>query len=287
MPTPEHSPAPRPRPSYGLPGPVAAPPAAGPADGAPAPQAPGGGTASHDAPASGGPIPGSPALGSSAFDSSAGGAPHQGAAPSPLGTAAPAGPSGGGSHAAVGGPPRRRGLLPLILGLALLLLVAPALAIGGLIWGLTGLADGLGEETHAISGGQAQLPLDSLEAVIIYVPAEDAANLGCSATGVAPGSVQTMTRQAEVTLPDGRAYVQTLGATANTDTTLTITCTPIDPSGPPATSGYDPVYVGPIDSMSLLVPFAICFGLALMAGLIGLTLAVVGTVLLLRSRRRG
>lgn len=232
-------PARRPRPSYGLPGPT--------------PAATGNGSAAD--PGQQGPF-GAPAPGGSDPY-----APQTGPLP----------PSG--RH----GPPerRRRGLLPLIIGLVLLIVVAPAAAIIGIVWSFSSLVGDAGSGPVALGGASSQIEMSANEMLILYIPAEDADAAECTATGTSAGHVSTVPSSGAVTFSDGSEYMQTLGVATLEDTTVSIECTGTDA----------PAYLGPYSLFGMAAPLLIGPFIGVIAGLIGLVLTVVGIVLLLRSRR--
>lgn len=210
-------PAPRRRPSYGLPAPTgpAPDPADGPATlGAPSyATPPGGAPAAHD--------PYRPQTG-------------------PLPVSGRPGPA----------PRRRRGLWPLIIGLVLLLVVGPAATIGGLVWSLGSLASDASSGPIVMEGSSAEIPVDAQQMLIVYVPAQDAAAAECTAEGTGPDQVSTVASSSPITFADGSEYEQALGVASLADTTVTITCTGTDAPaylGPYSVFGMAaPLLIGPI-----------------------------------------
>lgn len=250
------TPAGRRRPSYGLPGPTSPAPGAAPYGGAPdsgpsygAPSAPAQG--SYGAPA-GGPTGYEPA----------GYGPQTG----PLPASGAPGPA----------PTRRRGLLPLIIGLVLLLLVGPAATIGGIVWSVSSLVGDASSGPQALEGSSGEVDVSANEMLIVYVPQEDAAGAECTAEGSDPGAVSVVPSSSSVTFGDGSQYEQTIGIAATQDTTVTITCTGTDA----------PAYLGPYSLFGMAAPLLIGPIIGLLAGLVGLVLTIVGIVLLVRTRRR-
>ena len=234
-------PAGRPRPSYGLPGPT--------------PSAPG----SEPAPQQGSFGPAAPG----ATDPYA---PQTGPLPA---TGAP------GGHGHAGAPRRRRGLLPLIIGLVLLVVVAPAAVIIGIVWSFSSLVGDAGSGPQALGGASSQIEMSANEMLLLYIPSEDAAAAECTATGSSAGHVSTVPSSGSVTFSDGSEYVQTMGVATLEDTTVTIDCTGTE----------DPAYLGPYSLFGMAAPLLIGPAIGVIAGLVGLVLTVVGIVLLLRSRR--
>ncbi|MGP5625636.1 hypothetical protein [Brachybacterium alimentarium] len=286
------TPAPRRRPTYGRP----APTTPGPTDGAP-------GAADGSYGAGGGAYGAAdgaygPAHGSAGGPYGAAGSPYGAAdgasgnsAPqwgSSFGSAAPGSdrsPSADGSVLASGplppqppnsAPPRkRRGLLPLLIGLALLVLIAPITAIGGLVWGFSSLGGDASDGPTVIEGSTGELEMSANQMLILYVPAEDADATTCTAEGTSANAVTTVPTSGEVTFGDGVAYSQTMGVAALEDTTVTITCEGTDA----------PAYLGPYNLLSVAAPMLIGPIIGIVAGLIGLALTIVGIILLARSRQ--
>lgn len=251
------TPAPRKRPMYGLPGP------AGPDSG---PSAGSGGAFG----ASGTATPSS---------SSPDGSPHG----SSFGAGAPSGPD---AYTPVSGPlppqppasavpHRRRGLWPLLIGLALLLIIAPAATIGGLVWSFSSLVGDTSAGPAVIEGGSGQYEVAANEMLILYVPSEDAAGAQCTAEGEASGAVSTVPTSGSVTFGDGSQYDQVLGVAVLEDTTVTVSCTGTDA----------PAYLGPYSLFKVAAPMLIGPIIGIVSGLVGLVLTVVGILLLVRSRR--
>ncbi|HJG90175.1 MAG TPA: hypothetical protein K8V81_00480 [Brachybacterium massiliense] len=279
------TPAPRKRPSYGLPGPTTPPtgPAAQPGS---APQ-PGSAAQPGSAPAQpDGSWGGSPAGGS--WGSPSGGAPSGNAPADPY--APQTGPlpgsvsSGHGYGAGYGpgpgqsapqAPRRRRGLWPLIIGLVLLVGVAPVVTIGGFIWSISSLAGDATTGPVPMEGATAQIEVPANEMLIVYVPKADEATAECTAEGADPGAVTTVPSSSDTTFGNGEEYVQVLGIAAVQDTTVTVTCTGTDA----------PAHLGPYSMVSMAGPLLIGLVVGVLAGLIGLVLTVIGIVKLVRSRR--
>lgn len=258
---------PRQRPTYGLPDPQAGPPAAGPTAGygspAPAPADGYGAPAPQAAPSSapyGSPAP-SP-YGAPAEGGSAGGAWSGGGAPAPGGWQPAGGPAA---------PPRkRRGVLPLVLGLVLLLVLGPIAFIGGLVWGVGSIVGDTMSGPTTFGGSSAEIEIPANEMIIVYVPTEDA---GASCT--AEGAVTTVPSSGTTTFPDGTSYDQALGVVATADTTATITCEGTEGAG----------YMGPYNVFGVAGPMIIGPVVGVVLGLVGLVLTIVGIVLMVRSRR--
>lgn len=249
------------RPTYGLPAPTPQPgDAAAPgAYGSPAPQGQYGSTApqgQYSSPAPqgqfGSPAPQEPAAWTS-----------HGAAPSPAG-----GPS------APAPAHRRRGLVPLIVGLALLIIVGPAAAVGGIIWGFTGVMGQATDGPTVVQGTSGTVEMGEGEMLILYVPTADA-GATCTVEGASPSDLTTVPTSGTITAPDGTSYEQSLGVVATADTTATITCTGTEA----------PAYMGPLDVFGIALPLILGPIIGVVVGLVGLILAIVGAVLLVRSRR--
>lgn len=250
------TPAPRKRPSYGLPGPASPAPDAG-----------------------GGPVQGSPSYGSPGPSSPYGATPPSGSAsPSGFPPADPYVPQTGPLPAPGGSGPaprKRRGLWPLIVGLVLLVVVAPVVTIGGIIWSISSLAVDASTGPVAMEGATAQVEVPANEMLIVYVPKADEATAECTAEGADPGAVTTVPSSTDTTFGDGSEYVQVLGVAAVQDTTVTVTCTGTDA----------PAHLGPYSVFSMAGPLLIGLVIGVLAGLIGLVLTIVGIVKLVRSRR--
>ncbi|PWH06385.1 hypothetical protein DEO23_05265 [Brachybacterium endophyticum] len=255
MPSPDERPAARPRPDYGLPGPTPSEQSANGAD--------------SSRPEYGRPDEGRPATGQPAGGSAA---PFESSAPS-----APSGfvmPSGG--AAATTAPPRRRGKLPLILGI-ILIVAAFVIAIVGLVLGVRSIMGAVGDGPAKISNGTADVKLDRLEMLVVYVPSEDADSATCTTSSPGDKTVETESAGQSITFPDGSSYVQKLGVAATDSTTVTLTCK--------GTSSADAAYIGPMNPTKMLLPLIGGPALGVMIGLVGLVLAIIGIVLLVRTRR--
>ncbi|APX34204.1 hypothetical protein BH708_17515 [Brachybacterium sp. P6-10-X1] len=257
------TPAPRKRPTYGLPGPTT------PQPGGPS-ASPYGSPAPHGAPA---PYGSPEAPGASfgqhthAHDANASADPSGAYAPA----TGPLPPQPGGPAA----PRRRRGLWPLLIGLALLLIIAPAATVGGLVWAFGSLVDDASSGPTVIEGGTGQHEMSANEMLILYVPAEDAAEAECTAEGSSSGSITEVPTSGSVTFGDGTQYEQVMGVAASADTTVSISCTGTDA----------PAFLGPYSLLSVAAPMLIGPVIGIVAGLVGLVLIVVGILLLVRSRR--
>ena len=256
------TPAPRKRPSYGLPGPN--PPVHGSGDGP-----------AQGAPAYGSPGPASP----SGFDSPSGfGSPSSFSSPSGPGPFDPYAPQTGplpGSTGPGPAPRKRRGLWPLIIGLVLLVVIAPVVTIGGIVWSVSSLAVDASSGPTTMENATAQVEVPANEMVIVYVPKADEATAECTAEGADPGAVTTVPSSTDTTFGDGSEYVQVLGVAAVQETTVTITCTGTDA----------PAHLGPYSVFSMAGPLLIGLVVGVIAGLIGLVLTIIGIVKLVRSRR--
>lgn len=266
------TPPPRRRPSYGLPGPSGpVSPAPGGAGG-PSADGPSAGTPSAGTPSAGAPGPG--AMGH-AGDGGGHSAPS---GSSPFGDQPQTGPLPPSARSGAGfdrPQSRRRGLLPLILGLVLLLVIGPVAGIGGLVWTAGSLSSDVSEGPTVMEGGSAEVEVPRNQMLIIYVPEADAEQASCTAEGTQDGDVSTVPSSNSVTFADGSQYVQVLGAVALQDTTMTVTCTETDA----------PAFLGPYDALEMAAPLLIGAIVAVVAGLVGLVLTIVGIVLLVRSRR--
>lgn len=261
------TPAPRKRPSFGLPGPTSPAPGTDPQSGAPFHDP-------HGQPSGPGPAQTSPYGASSgaspqgAYGASFADAPQTG--PLPPSALASAQPGPGSSR-----PGRRRGVLPLVIGLVLLLVIAPVATVVGIVWSLGSLVGDATEGPTPMEASSATLELSANEMVIVYVPAADAEAAECTAEGSSPGAVTTVPSSTATTFGDGEEYVQVLGVASLQDTTATISCTGTD----------SPAHLGPYSLFGMMAPLVIGPIIGVVAGLVGLVLTIVGIVLLLRSRR--
>lgn len=255
------TPAPRKRQSFGLPGPTTPGPGADPQPGAPA----------HDpygqAPQRG--------YGQASYGTSFADGPQTGPLPpSALAASHTGGPSAPGPGRS-GRSGRRRGVLPLVIGLVLLLVIAPVATIVGIVWALGSLVGDASEGPTPMEASSATLELSANEMVIVYVPAADAATAECTAEGSDPGAVTTVPSSTATTFGNGEEYVQVLGVASLQDTTATISCTGTDA----------PAHLGPYSLFGMMAPLVIGPIIGVVAGLVGLVLTIVGIVLLVRSRR--
>lgn len=293
------TPAPRRRPVYGRPAPASSGPASGPDASGHGTAAPGGaayGGSAHGDPSYG--SYGGPAQGDAAQHGAAaqsGPAAHHGGSPqapafhNAFGSPAPGSPSGPFADGPATGPlpqqpprqptgsapSRRRGLWPLLIGLALLVIIAPAATIGGLVWSFSSLVGDASTGPTVIEGGTGEFEVGKNQMLILYVPAEDAAGAQCTAEGTSSGAVSQFPTSGSVTFGDGSSYEQVLGVAATEDTTVTISCTGTEA----------PAYLGPYSLLGIAAPMLIGPITGIVAGLIGLILTIIGIVRLVRSRR--
>lgn len=244
------------RPSYGLPGPTSPAPDAAPYGASSSGTSPDGGRR-YGAPSA----PGAHGADQAGYGP-AGYGPQTGPLPA-SGAPAPA-------------SPRRRGLLPLIVGLALLLVVGPAATIGGIVWSVSSLAGDASTGPQVLEGSSGEVDVSANEMLIVYVPQEDADGAECTAEGSDPGAVSVVPSSSSVTFGDGSQYVQKIGVAVVEDTTVTISCTGTDA----------PAYLGPYSLFGMAAPLLIGPIIGLLAGLVGLILTIVGIVLLVRTRPR-
>ena len=227
------TPAPRRRPTYGLPGPTGQP-------------------SGHGAPFGDDPVTALPA------------------SPPP----SPEGP-GSGRASRTGGAARRRGVLPLVLGLVLLVVIAPLAVVIGLVWGFGSLVGDTAQGPTVFDAGGEQIELSANEMLIVYIPSEDAAGASCAPEDSA--AVSSVPTSGSVEFPDGTSYEQSLGLLALEDTTVTLSCTGTEQPG----------YLGPYNVLQMAGPMLLGPAIGVVAGLAGLVLTIVGLVLLLRSRSAG
>lgn len=190
----------------------------------------------------------------------------------------PGGPGGPGAQQGYAVPPqqKRRGLLPLILGIVLMIIIAPVVGVVGIVWGGSSIASSAGSGPVQMENGTVEMELESWDMVQIYVPEADA-DAECSIQAENPNAIQAVdgTGQ-ELPAPDGTTYTDSVSAVATEDTTVTVTCEGTDA----------PAYIGPMSMTSMILPMLIGVGIALVAGLVGLILTIVGIVLLVKTRRK-
>ena len=256
------TPAPRKRQSFGLPGPTQPVPGTEPQPG----------PSQHGEPRHGS-WQGSPYAPQSSSDPQAHGR-HGGYGEMPV--TGPLPPSVSSSPPSPGGSRtrRRRGVLPLVIGLVLLVVIAPVATIVGIVWSVSSL---VGDASSGPTPMEASstLELSAQEMVIVYVPAEDAATAQCTAEGTSAGDLTTVPSSTSTTFGDGSEYVQVLGVASLQDTTATISCTGTDA----------PAHLGPYSLFGMMAPLVIGPIIGVVAGLVGLVLTIIGIVLLVRSRR--
>lgn len=173
-------------------------------------------------------------------------------------------------------PPRkRRGIVPLVIGLVLLIVIAPVVAIGGVVWSLGSLVSDQASGPEVLSSGSEQVSISANEMIIVYVPSEDASQTTCTATATDQGAITVVPTSGSVTFGDGSTYEQTIGVAAGSDATVTVDCEGTDA----------PAYLGPYSLFSVAGPLLIGPVIGVLAGLAGLVLVVVGIVKLVQSRR--
>ena len=141
----------------------------------------------------------------------------------------------------------------------LLVVVAPVVTIGGIIWSISSLAVDASTGPVAMEGATAQVEVPADAMLIVYVPKADEATAECTAEGADPGAVTTVPSSTDTTFGDGSEYVQVLGVAAVQDTTVTVTCTGTDA----------PAHLGPYSVFSMAGPLLIGLVIGVLAGLIG------------------
>lgn len=169
---------------------------------------------------------------------------------------------------------KRRGLVPLIIGLALLVIIAPVTFIGGIVWSMSSVMDDAVSGPTVVSGGSGEVEVSANEMLIVYVPQEDADAAECTAESVGGGSISAVPSSGTTQFGDGTVYEQSLGVVALEDTTVSISCTGTD----------GPAYLGPYSLLGVAAPLLIGPIIGVVAGLIGLVLITIGIVMLVRSR---
>jgi hypothetical protein len=165
-------------------------------------------------------------------------------------------------------------VLPLVIGLVLLVVIAPVATIVGIVWSLSSLVGDASTGPTPMEASSTH-ELSAQEMLIVYVPAEDAGSAECTAEGSSAGDITTVPSSTTTTFGDGSEYVQVLGVASLQDTTATITCTGTDA----------PASLGPYSLFGMMAPLVIGPIIGVVAGLVGLVLTIVGIVLLVRSRR--
>jgi hypothetical protein len=262
----------RQRPSYGLPGPQ---------QGRPGQAAPGG--------------YGSPTSGPDAQQGQPGSSDPFGPPPTPTG---PMGYEGGpgypvlgadGTHRAGGsngtggtggglggtaGPQKRRGIIPLVVGI-ILLLISPFPTLIGVAVGSSGLVDDL-TSSKPLDGDSATEQLDSWQMVIVAVPTGDVDNASCTMSSPDNGALVEQSTSGQIPLENGRTYELTRIGVASSSTEVSITCD----------GSNDAVYIGPMSMWGFMGRMLAGFGISTVIGILGIVLTIVGIVKLVRSRRR-
>ena len=168
--------------------------------------------------------------------------------------------------------PKRRGAIPLVLGVLSLALSVVALIIG-LFVGAGSMMGVLSSGLTPVSG-PTEVAAESGQMYLVYIPEGSATT--CTAAGTTPDAAVTVPAQVGSAPlgPNGETYEPVLGVQASESTTITITCT-----------GEDAGYMGPVDATSVMVPLGIGFLVGTVLGILGLVLIIVGIVRLVRSRR--
>lgn len=182
-------------------------------------------------------------------------------------------PDGGGSGA--GGRSRRRGLVPLIVGLVLLLVIGPGVAVGSVLLSMRDIISAAANGPAEISADGTVVDLKANEMVLLYVPQADETTAQCTAEP-ADAEITVAHSTGAVELPQG-TYVQKRGIVAMQDTQITLSCTGL--SQDPA------LYLGPMSLVSIGMTMLVGILVALALGFVGLVLTVVGIVGLVRSCR--
>lgn len=172
---------------------------------------------------------------------------------------------------------RRRGLIPLLLGLLGMFVLAPAALIIGIIIAFSGLTSQVMDGPTALENGTVTVPANAGEMYLVYVPEASADSATCTAKGSSADAVTAVPSSSTVTFPDGSKYRQTMGAMAIHDTKVTISCEGI-PEGQAA-------YLGPVSAQQLGIPLLLGAVISVVLGVIGLVLVIIGILGLVRSRR--
>ncbi|TWP33517.1 hypothetical protein [Leekyejoonella antrihumi] len=186
--------------------------------------------------------------------------------------------------------PRRRGVAMTVIGALMLVMLAPAAAVIGI---LIGVKDGIGNITGApvvASGHSRQLTAGREVMLFSYVGRSSNGNGVSDSAGSRPasgtcrvtdstGSAVDVTGTSNVHITrDGAEYAGAGHFTAPKDDAYTITC------------GSHPAMVLDADVANhllrkILLPIGIGVGVAILVGLIGLVLLIVGIVRITRSNR--
>lgn len=153
-----------------------------------------------------------------------------------------------------------------------LVLSGIALAIG-LAVSVSSLSGAATAGVQPIGAASTTFAAESGSMRILWVP--QASTTTCTASGANPGAVQTAKTSGSAPMgPHGEVYEQRLGIIAFESTDVTVTC-----------DGADAALMGPIDPYRVIVPIGLGLLIGTVLGILGLLLAIVGIVRLVRSRR--
>jgi hypothetical protein len=293
MSSPDDRPTSRRPQEYGVPGPTQGQPAQGssrrrPSYGLPGPQQGPQGQSSYGSSPQPGNGYGSPAQGGHGSPAGADGAGYGGgpSASDPFGP--PATPTGrmgyaGGPgfpvHGATAPRKKRRGIIPLVIGIVLVV-VGLFTTFFGAVAGVTvgAMKSGSGSFTaQPFDGDSATMDLDGYSMVMIAVPEEDAGKARCTVDSSIQGAITETDTEQDLPMPDGSTYKTTTSFITTQATTATIDCEGTD----------SPAYVGPIGlSLSDVGgPLIVGTVIGALPGILGVVLIIVGIVKLVRSGR--
>lgn len=189
------------------------------------------------------------------------------------GSPAPASGPGGWSPV-VAPPPKRRGLVRIIVGSVLLLLGLLGLLLGAILGAVIGAMISLvslsGDDAQVVQPGQSVRLSDG-----IYMVSSSTAGAACTATATPAGSVEVSEESLDQTIDkDGATFHVVQQLTVNGAPDVTVAC---NDGGPAAMVrvGYGGIVVGTV----------IGFGIPALVALLGLILLISGIIGRVRSGR--
>lgn len=183
-------------------------------------------------------------------------------------------------------PTKRRGLVPLIIGLLLMFIAAPALFVGGAWYGVRGMIDVAEEAPVVQPGGTVEVTQNEPFLILVDVGAGSGTSLDSSTGTPLQECAVVDSNQLPVVRDSGSQISATFGGrqyqsaglyVASASGAHTITC-----DGPAKVlSGSDATDLGSRTVLTVVGGLVLGF----LAGLIGFILAIVGIVKLVRSGR--
>ncbi|MCS6711459.1 hypothetical protein JSY14_05255 [Brachybacterium sp. EF45031] len=174
-------------------------------------------------------------------------------------------------------PRRRKGLIPLILGLLSMLVGAPAAVLIGIAVAVGSMVGHVTEQPPTVPPTGLTVEAEAQQMFLVMVPSEQSADTTCTATSPEQAALTTVPAGNDpVVLADGRSYTPVVGVGTLEATPVTVQC-----EGPGAAGA---VVMGPLGIMEMGLPLLIGLGVSLLLGLLGLGLTILGIVRLLRSR---